>query len=380
MAIVFNKELNEDIIALAFNNNIVEFYSDTAGIPANAIIGINEYQLTIYPSPNGIFRYNFKELIISMINKNNYQDLINPNLETSYIYDWTNDVYLESEITIVINFTSGVSFIDTKTIHWLSGYVNLKNWKTQYPNETLQAGKIQLLQAKNSNAYYNYHSKYWIGYPFDIPIYNNKTNLSFFNNTNGLESDFLANDNYISRMVFSDGRTDVSIEDHLEFVNGINDLVIYNESNEFNVNIYKETSHCPNGVYIKWMNSLGGFNYWLFPKGQENLKTKGRGTLENDFNNLEDTTSPYISLGKESNTSIKVKQKRIKSVYKILLESLMDSAKVYLFTGVPYSKNTFNDWVEVEVKDGTFTTENPKSDLYDFTFEFGIPKNVTRSL
>lgn len=87
-----------------------------------------------------------------------------------------------------------------------------------------------------------------------------------------------------------------------------------------------------------------------------------------------------ISLGKSSENIIKVREQRIKDYDKELLTDLLDSAKVYLFTGLPFSQNTFNDWIEVNISGGSFVVENPRSDLYRLDLTIELPTNITRTL
>lgn len=376
MAIVFNKELDVTKIALAFNNNVIEFYSDSGIAPENATISVGGETVTIYPNPNGVFRYNFKQLIKNLINVDNYTDDLVTDITTTYVYDWTNKVTLIGDVVTTINLSNDTTETDTHNITWLSGYVDIERWKQEYPNEDLLAGELRLLQKNNGDSYYDYYIKYWYGYPFDITIYGNENIIELINNTNSQISPTY-DLNKISRLCFSDGRTNISIEDDISFISGVNDIFL---DSTFNVRLEKITEFCPNGVYIKWINSLGGWSYWLFSKGETSTKTDSRGALFNDVNNLEDTLSPFVSLGKDKNKSIKVREKRVNEQYKILLEDLLDSAKVYLFTGTPFSQNFNNDWLEVELKDGTFITENPRQGFYTFDFEFGLPKSVTRSL
>ncbi len=380
MAIVFNKELSVSRVALAFNNNVVEFYSDGLLSPVNANISVGGQTVTIYPNPSGVFRYNFKELIISIMNVDNYKDDLDIDIENAYTYDWSDKIYLSGDVVTTINFANETTDVDTRSITWLSGYVNLQEWKNSYPALSLVTNGIKLLQADNSDANYRNKIAYWSGYPFDVTLYNNENAINVTNNTNGLDYDFDTDQYNITRLAFSDGRTTETIEDVLPLASGYNDLVFSSSTSNFNVELYKDSAKCLNGTYIKWINKFGGYNYWLFPKGEDVLTTKSKGNLVNDFNNLEDTISPYVSLGKESGNSINVTQKRIKEAYKNLLVDLLDSAKVYLFTGTPFSQNTFNDWIEVEVKAGNYTVDNSRSDLYTFSLEFGLPKNVTRSL
>ena len=133
MAIVFNKQLDTTKIALAFNNNVIEFYSDSGIAPTNATITIGSESVTIYPNPNGTFRYNFKELIISIINVDNYTDDLNIDLDTSFTYDWTDKISLTDDVVTTINLSNETTETDTREVSWLSGYVDLYKWKQTYP-------------------------------------------------------------------------------------------------------------------------------------------------------------------------------------------------------------------------------------------------------
>ena len=173
----------------------------------------------------------------------------------------------------------------------------------------------------------------------------------------------------MSRVALSDGRTNVSLEDALSLAEGYNALLV----NGDNLLLEKASEHC-GGYYIKWVNSLGGFNYWLLPKGNENLNTKDRGTIYNDYSNMEDTISPFISLGKDSSDKIVTRLDSLKDEQIEILRDLLDSPKVYLFTGTPFSKNTFNDWLEVNLKDGSFRTSKSRGGLHtlDVTLELAV--------
>lgn len=377
MAIVYIKELDDTKIHLSFNNIIVSFYTDNTEDITNATIQVGLDLVTLYPDPNGVFYYNLKDLINSKLNTSNYADDLDTDLSSAYVYDWTDEISLTDDIVITINFANDTTETDTVNLTFLSGYVNLRKWKQTYPASNLLTTGIDLLQKSNGDSYHDYKLNYWYGYPFDFTLYSNSQSITMTNNVN-LSSFILdTGDKKISRTVFSDGRTDVNIEDDFSIANGYNDIDF---NGVFNIHLNKITDFCTDGIYIKWINSLGGWNYWLFSKGKESISTKERGALMNDFNALEDTTSPFISLGKSSEESIQVRQQRLKEQEKIFLEDLLDSAKVYLFTGVPFSKNTFNDWVEVNLKSGKFTTLNPRGGLYDFKLTLELPTNITREL
>lgn len=375
MAIVFLKQLDNTKVNLAYNNNLVKFYSSSSFTPVNATITIGSNIVILFPDPNGVFTYNFKDLITTILNVDNFKDDLNPDLDISYVYDWTDKISLTNDIVIEVLLSNDSTETNTTNITWLSAFVQLRDWKRNYPATELLTTDVALLQKKNNTDLYDYHLNYWSGYPFDLTLYANEETLTITNEVDlsNVDLDF----NKISRLVFSDGRTDVSIEDTINLQEGFNNLDF---GGFFNLNLNKSVYHCPNGIYLKWINSFGGWNYWLFNRGQENLKTKELGALNNDFNNLEDTISPLVSLGKTSESAIKVREQRIKEYDKVMLSDLLDSAKVYLFTGLPFSQNTFNDWIEVNLSAGTFVLENPRSDLYRLDLTIELPTNITRTL
>jgi hypothetical protein len=146
---------------------------------------------------------------------------------------------------------------------------------------------------------------------------------------------------------------------------------------DINFFVEKINSYC-NGTYLKWLNSFGGWSYWLFYKGNENLQTKELGTLNNDFNNLEDTVSPMISLGTESQNTIALLQEGITKDEMLLLRDLLDSAKVYMFTGIAFTQSSDKDWVEVIVKSGNFRLSNARERINNLSITIELPMNVNR--
>lgn len=375
MAIVFLKELDNTRVNLSYNNNVVKFYTDSAIAPLNATISIGLNVVTLYPDPNGVFTFNFKDFISTLLNTDNFADDLETDLAVSYVYDWTDKISLTDDVITTINLSNDTTETDTRSITWLSGFVQLRDWKNTYPPDSLLTTDVVILQKKNNTTNLDYHLNFWDGYPFDLTIYGNDNEIELTNLTNG-SFDFFQMDK-ISRLVISDGIDTINDNTSLNLENGFNNLDF---DGIFILALNKITNYCENGIYIKWINSFGGWNYWLFSKGQEQLKTKELGVLNNDFNNLEDTLSPLVSLGKTSETSIKVREQRIKEYDKIILSDLLDSAKVYLFTGTPYARNYANDWMEVNLTSGSFVVENPKSDLYRLDLTIELPTNITRTI
>ena len=122
-----------------------------------AAIGIGLNIVTLYPNPSGIFFFNFKDLISTLLNVDNFTDDLNPDIETTLVYDWTNKISLTDDVVTTIELSNDTTETDTISITWLSAFVQLRNWKRTYPANDLLTTDIALLQKKNENDYFNYH-------------------------------------------------------------------------------------------------------------------------------------------------------------------------------------------------------------------------------
>jgi hypothetical protein len=369
---IYDKDFTAGIL-LAFNNNVIRYKSSTSGVTqVKSEITTNGFTYTIYPDLNGWFWFNFKSVKSVELNVDNYADTINPNVLGSYVYDWSSKAMLSETIQFKIYLSTGVVETSARSVTWFNAYANLIDYKKNYPLYNFAINTLFVLKQLPL-------VKYWAGYPFDISIYNySTTNFNLKNNSNGINYTFTTGYK-VPRLFFSDGRTDVSIEDVIPFNDGFNNVTASSSAGSANFLVEKITSSC-NGHYLKWMNSFGGWNYWLFNKGNENISTKELGSLNNDFNNLADTISPYLSLGTESSNSISFIQENITEDEMFILRDLLDSVKVFLFTGTPFTKAENTDWIEVSLKSGTFRISNSREKLNTLSLAIDIPINVNRKI
>ncbi len=376
MAISYSKDVSETNFLFSHNNNVIEFSSDITDPIRDCIITVGTSIVTLYPRPDGAFYYNFKEVVSSLINTNNYADDLNTDVSVSYFYTWNSRVYLDLDVTISINFTNDTSDQDTKDLKFILSAVNLRDYNSRFPY-TVGINQINLMLPLVSGANNTYYAKYFAGYPFDITIYrdeNTSLDMDIDNLTNAqnitydsIEADFF-------RFVFSDGRTDTSIEDVFSLVDGLNNIrFTLSGSDDKFLNLEKEQG-C-SGVYLKWLNDSGGYSYWLFNNNASRRGYKEKGYLNNDFNNLEDTTSQQISLGLDSKDTFTVYDRNINENQKNLIATILDSPKVYLFTGTPFAQNNFNDWMEIKNKTRRYDLKQVKRDLFNISLSFELPNN-----
>lgn len=366
MAIVFTKAIPEDKLLFAYNNNIIRFNSDTGLIPATAqIIGLG-FDIVLYPHPNGSFYFNFAEYIATLLNSDNFKDdMVVPALYWSY--NWTAKIYLANAITIKINFTDTTNESVVRNLKWLSALTQLDE------KEVLPANQSFLLTPKDGGE--KPYLKFWKGYPFDVTFYHhNPTNMNIVNE-NDLEAGVGLQNYLISRVLITNGLNQIPI-----VINeGVSNLRFQLAPGYFYFALEKVIPTCGKKKYLKWINRYGGWNYWLFDDGKKTLTPKSLGELNNDFNNVEDTLSQTYNIGVSSKKTLFINDD-VTEREMITLSDLFESPKVYLFIGVPNEANSFDDWLEVNVKDKVTKIEDGKYNFINTELEIELPARITRTL
>jgi hypothetical protein len=379
MAIVFNKEISTSTLLMAYNNNVVRFYSDNTSLDTRyAEVRFGAYVLTLYPNPQGEFYFNFSDFIKNLISVHNLNDDLNLDIQNDgYVYYWSNNILLNTLIEYRIYLSNSTYVSQTRTYVWLAGVLQLEEYKRRYPLFLNKDNCIMLspfVKANNNKAYV----KYWDGYPFDITIYNKASNTSIqLINKSNLTNYTFASTGSVNRLAFCDGQTTETIESVLPLQYGRNEMQINAGNSTFYFDVVKEKDNC--GVYMKWRNSFGGWNYWLFPRGIRNRSVKDIGQLENDFENIEDTTSPTVQIGRIAYDTITVTTDVLSEDDMVLISEMIESPTLYMFTGMQYAQNTYFDWLEVSLKTTDFKIQNAKTDLNRFNFAFDLPlrNNIT---
>lgn len=372
MPIVFKKDISETNLLFAHNNNVIRLYSDSGIAAAKLDVTFQSVLKTIYPDPNGFFYFNFKDLFSTLININNYADNLVTDLPTAYIYNWTNETLINSDIDFVLTLANDTEETAVKNIFILNAYLNLQDYKQTYPIAE-STTFLKLLKPVTK-------LKYWNGYPFDFTLYvKDSLDITILNESNLTHADF-TDLNLVNRIAISDGDTNETLEDLIPLQTGINKIKVSTFTNDLYFNIEKIIPNCTDGHYIKYINSFGGWSYWLFHKGDVSRTTKNKGQLNNDFNNLEDTISPSLNLGFESQDLLSVTSDVLTQEDFNILVDVLESTKVYLFTGDPFSKNNTFDWLEVIVKNGNYSIQNAKQQNYLIDLQIEIPERVTRRL
>ena len=378
MAITFQTPLPTDKWLLSENNRIVEFSSDYVEL-ANycdiTITGISP--IRIYPLPDNSFWFNFKNYFSSLLN--DYADTlditVNPADIDSYVFDWTK-VFYNQEVDFNIVFTDDTTEDVQITPLVLLGSEQPYNYKL---GRTVESNADLVLSPLKIGTNIRYHLRYWDGYPFDFGYtleQNESTDTQTISNlTNAIVSPDIDFPQKINRVVISDGDTTQSLELFLPLAIGHNELKFDN----LFIDLYKEAAGC--GVYVKWLNQYGGYNYWLFNEFyQVDERTKSLGSINNDFYNIEDTISQSKQLGKDSADTWTIYADALKPNDMNVLRGILTSPKIYLFTGIRFAQNNFNDWLEVNLKTTSATVKEPREDQTDIKLQIELPNDYNIKL
>jgi hypothetical protein len=384
--IQFTPAINPNKLRMAYNNDVLRFKSDNAFPSSYAEVTFEGVQgvtadvtIRLYPAPDGSFFINLKYYVSSLINTRNFDDNLNTELPDTFLYDYTTGSYLQKTVRVDVYIRGQFQMLVETTsfvLDWIAGVEQLGSY-VELPKD-----KIHLLSPLNKLDALNYHVKYWQGYPFDLSFYNPFDALRFLNTTNIMLA-YFDSPSIVSRLFFSDGRTDETLEDILPLVEGYNVIRFYGGVHvgpaDKTVLLEKLPYTC--GIYLKWLNKYGGYSYWLFENTYSiDRSSKQIGELSRDFDNIENTTGRAIQIGKESQDTYRIVAELINENDRLIVEGIIDSPKIYMFTGQPFARAFYNDWIQVNLKSNSIRIKNSKQKLTNFTFDIELPERFTQTL
>jgi hypothetical protein len=384
MSIIFSKPVDAAKLRMAYNNDVLRFYSDNAMAAKFCTItnrnDTTALNIRLYPAPDGTFFFNFKPYVTALINTRNFKDTLQPELNRTnpdtFVYNATPGTLLQLNVNIEITFVNDTTDDVTHTLTWLAGAVQLGSCT---PFSTQGTYVLSPFATASANAW---HLKYWQGYPYDISVYAPATLFRVSNETNLLTQQFTVS-NPVFRLVFSNGDDDETLEDVLPLSDGHNSLRILATEAPSADDVFITLNKVPYkpGVYLKWLNAMGGYSYWLFEDTYSiDRSTKQLGELDSDNNNPEDSFGRTIQIGKESQDTLKIVAELLTEDERRIVEGILDSPKIYFFTGKPYARNVYHDWIEVVLKTTGARIKNPRQPLTNFTFDIELPVRYSQTL
>ncbi len=368
MAITFSKSISTTEFLNAYNNNIVEFSSDNILDSVKCDIVIGGYTFTITPI-NNLFRFNFKEVVKTLINLNNFKDDVTPSL------DLTIDDSLQ--MMFLVDYT--ITFTDESTEDTNETYSFLKSVE-QIANVSSRLLSEQQILNKPLLTMFN-------GYPVDLGRYSNG-NFTIYNVNNGNQKAITSTATDTERLWFSEGNYDLSESDEQKTFEdrvlaltdgtlyenscysfdenrlldiGRNSLYLIDSSTQKQVSI-KLIDDC--GVYLKWFNEYGSWSYWLFSSiFVDSINAKTIDVFNVDFESIDETYTTSLITGKEAKNQINLRYKNLEDYEVEQLKSILTSPRVELYNGNKGDAVTSSSWQTVKVVDGTFAVNNTKNNL-----------------
>lgn len=117
-------------------------------------------------------------------------------------------------------------------------------------------------------------------------------------------------------------------------------------------------------LYVKFLNSKGGYSHWLFESFTKNVSVSSLGVV--------DTREGGFHLGTKAEYSLNA-ESRVKALYYDLLKSLLKSPEVYVYQQYGL------EWARVSVGDNNLE-ENNFEDMQKVSVQFDINLNENPSL
>ncbi len=357
MAVTFSDSTLESIIVNAYNNIIIEFYSSSSLTPDYAIItpgNLPSFQLA-YNSNVGKFWINLKNIVKTLMS---FDDDID-----GYAVDafYKENSYLELSIDFEIYFTDGTSESVTKTYSLLRSAMQIPQ-KLEYKN---RGTSFPLIKTKSKVA----HTTIFKGFPFDLGFFGEDINFSMtaysskssflaaYLATGGTVTSDVENENVIGayRLILSSGD---AITDR---INGNNYNVI--TYGDYTIKLSVEDRY---GIYLKWLNKQGSWDYYLFQKQYEDeIEDDPLTAIDDDTDNLWNSDHRSLSAGKESAQYYYLVAKNIIHDELDRIREIVDSPRVYLYLGEKGDAYDSSNWMQIKVtgKENTILRKNRQGSI-----------------
>lgn len=348
---VNNTELNYDIEYLqslpsgallnAFNDNVIRFTVESQSrvdVTANG-----ELPTTLYPSPTGEFFLNLRPFSSVLINKDQYQDAIVPDIAAEgYVYP-DPSLFLKMEVEVSADSTN----IATATYYFLKAVAQIENYTEKL------ATKNHILLPSSKVTYYE-------GYPFDIPVFAGQVQtITLHNRTTGHSAN-LDVSQYTNRLFLSQGSQNFTIDDILPMQSGYNRLELeFGPTDKIELTVLKKESIC--APYFKFYRSCGGYGYIRFESevGVKNSATEGE-SIRTDFNGIQNTIRRAIA-EKATKVEIELQTEQLEGWEMENFKDFLLSPYVMMYTGDLFQKATDKSWMGVRVSSSTLFSRRPKS-------------------
>ena len=379
MNIQILNNFDEQKIYSAFQNIVIEFGLDqqpSSPIDKAEITGLG-FPVVLSASPRGKFYFNFRMFSKSYITYKNLQDPIDYEVDEAIISTFSkqDDYFLLHNIISII-----ISLKDKTTIS--------KNFNLKYYRAVLD--KFRFKQYLFANPY-EINTEFepltlyiFDGYPIDIGVFTKGMlviRIATTENYNDSTSSQVVKNNIVegyqfTRVILTNGNEFIQTVSGATLLDNISELYVDDtQSFEKPTKIYNvKTIYNCKGHYLKWLNRSGDYSYFLFSdRYEEEISANKKGSINNYFKNNDELISPSISTGKESNRELTLFKNKVDQEMRYFLSDIIDSPKVYYYTGFKGKAANEFDWVEVNITDSSFEINRPKENTWNVFLDVKFP-------
>ncbi len=364
--ITFTKEPQGTLLN-AYNNSVVEFNSDL-GTAARALIEVSGYKFDITPNKDS-FYFNLKDVVTVLMNDNAFYDAIEITLPNIYVIP-DSSLYKELSVKFTVIRTNGASDNITKVF---------KFFKSVQQVDSEIFTKSDLLRFLTPSRDTVPTVTYFEGLPFDVSIYSDIARTVTIKNkrTSGTLDIQLAKG--VNRLFISSGEIDnLGFETQLPLYEGINQLEFSFDGNIQTLLVDKKPSDC--GIYLKWFNQSGSWSYWRFQKSHRvNVSTKSLDTINNDFDNLEDTISREYDMGKEVSREFRISTGKMYEHQRYVLEQIFGSPRVYLYTTSNLQLLSKSNFRTIDLKNSRQQINDTRKKSHELIFDIQLPNDYAQT-
>lgn len=336
-------------------------------MPTAANITAGGHTFEIFPDASGNFYFNFKPIIGALINQDRFRDTIIP--DTFLKFD--SSLYYDLAATIEVVLEEGEP---------VSTEVNLPFLKSvkQKGERPFHDSELKILTPNATEVAF---LTFFAGYPFDLSIYSDTDRAVTIKNVNTGMQTVQNFSKGVNRLFISNGEigNENSFENELPLHYGVNELEFIKDGDiHFTLFLNKREAEC--GHVLKWLNPQGGWSYWRFLSlYRDDVKTSTKDHIKRDYGNLNFTDSNISITGKNANIEWQLQSGNLDQHEKAVLQSMVMSPKVYLYSNELYQPYELYDFVEVELKDTTYSNTN-KMKIGQFNPVILMPSTYTQSM
>ena len=378
--------LNKELIS-TYNPNLVTFVSDSLLTPniAGVLITVPHLSISksfsVTPDNNNEFTFDFQDIMSDLTKEaKNYlePEFLFPDIGVTLLNALFIDSNVCTDVQISFYIFDGSTLIDSTTdITYFyiksSQQILNSNIMTEY-SATVGIGggfEYSLVPFVDGNQGF----KVWQGFPIEFTFDALDSTLTVVQNANGtilgkpLTPD---EENRFIRLVLIDylGNELTDINDNL--VNNL-DINATGGSYAIDTTCFVEymTVDCPDdSKYFRFLNSRGGFTYYLF---EDVVTTERQRSNRNRVNrrqtSLENMSSRSVSLGNDTDVVLVVSKSNTDDIDNVLLNELISSPMIQLWEGG-------NKWRRLDMisNSGKLSTKQV-SQNYTFSFDLGTLYN-----